>query len=158
MGGPNVLVKRIYNFWSLMGDHKSHVNRHFFINHNYGGCSVDAGLLAVVDKTDVCKDHWVGGDKKKLGSSFPRFLYTRTNGCKWSDKNCVKEADTFTISVLEGHACDANQGKGPCSHVCNKNGKNAVCSCPAGLKLAANERTCVKPHPCDANKGKGPCS
>jgi len=51
------------------------------------------------------------------------------------------------------HPCDKNKGKGPCSHECSTVGKNAVCSCPSGLKLAANKRTCVKPHPCDVNKG-----
>jgi len=153
--GPNVLRKTTYNFWSMMGHTASLVqgSRHFFINHNYGGCNVDNGLIVVVDKPDACKNTWVGGDKKPLGNKSPRFLYTRTNGCKWSDKNCVKEADTFTISVLEGHPCDANQGKGPCSHTCKNNGKNPVCSCPSGLKLGADKRTCSKPHPCDVNNG-----
>ena len=48
--GPNVLRKTTYNYWSVMGHSANHVQRHFFINHNYGGCNVDNGLIVVVDK------------------------------------------------------------------------------------------------------------
>ena len=48
--GPNVSRKTTYNYWSMMGHSAKHVQRHFYINHNYGGCKVDKGLIVVVDK------------------------------------------------------------------------------------------------------------
>ena len=34
--------------------------------------------------------------------SFPRFLYaTNPDGCNMADVGCLKEADMFTISILE---------------------------------------------------------
>ena len=36
--------------------------------------------------------------------SFPRFLYaTNRNGCNMADVGCLKEADMFTISILENY-------------------------------------------------------
>jgi len=94
--GPNVRTRHNYNFWSSTGDATN--KRHFFLSKNYGGCNNDAGLICVADRVDACNGHWMGG---KGWNSFPRFLYSSsTNGCKWRDTNCAKEADVFTISAL----------------------------------------------------------
>ena len=36
----------------------------------------------------------------------------------------------FPFSSYLAHPCEANKGKGPCSHTCNRVGKKAVCACP----------------------------
>ena len=58
---------------------------------------------------DVCKGVWMGG---RGWESFPRFLYaSNPNGCNMADVNCMKEADLFTISVLEEENPFADYGK-----------------------------------------------
>merc|ERR1719244_1279322 len=52
--------------------------------------------------------------------------------------------------------CEKNNGKGPCSHTCSTVGTKEVCSCPPGLQLGADKKTCAKN--CEKNNGKGPCS
>merc|ERR1712142_978706 len=51
------------------------------------------------------------------------------------------------------HPCDTNNGKGPCSHICNRSGAKPVCACPPKLKLAADKKKCIPKHPCEINKG-----
>jgi len=97
--GPNVKANLRYNYWSAKGHERgSAVNRHFFVNKNYGGCGKDFGMLCVMDGIDTCRRTWMQG---KGWQSFPRFLYSsKTNGCLFKDPNCMKEADVFTISAL----------------------------------------------------------
>ena len=41
------------------------------------------------------------------------------------------------------HVCDRGNNAG-CSHVCNKDGKKARCSCNKGFKLLPDKMTCEK--------------
>lgn len=46
-------------------------------------------------------------------------------------------------SVLAPNPCAANEGKGPCSHMCLINhNRSAACACPHLMKLAPDKKTC----------------
>ncbi|XP_062621811.1 uncharacterized protein LOC134283371, partial [Saccostrea cucullata] len=93
-----------YNYFGITSD--NHLDRHFMINRNYGGCGVDVGWLVVTQGT--CCD-W---DKH---STRPHIVYscgsTRT---KWLDhgfRGCT--ADEFAIYVDAQDKCRIPQCSEP---------------------------------------------
>merc|ERR1711915_889296 len=96
--GPNVKKNVGFNYWKMIGHTRNPgLQRHFFVNRQYGGCGADIGMLVVSDTLDACHTGWMKGEGWE---SIPRFLYaSRPDGCNWHDTECAKEADIFTISV-----------------------------------------------------------
>lgn len=49
----------------------------------------------------------------------------------------------FNYSVLASNPCAANEGRGPCSHMCLINhNRSAACACPHLMKLSSDKKTC----------------
>ncbi|KAG9261064.1 low-density lipoprotein receptor-related protein 1B-like [Astyanax mexicanus] len=79
---------------------------------------------------------------------------TLTKASKWTGANVTviqkTSAQPFDLEIVHPsrqpqtpNPCEANRGKGPCSHLCllNYNG-SAACACPYLMKLSTNNRTC----------------
>lgn len=82
------------NFFSVIGHHD--LNRHFFMEHQYGGCPNDMGWFVAIDmvnppctwENNPCKHQW------------PCFLYTLNNKiANWNKPQDVGIADSFGIFV-----------------------------------------------------------
>ena len=59
------IISSTQNYFSIRGDQRfraeNNIDRNFFINKNYGGCTVDAGWLVVISgKDDNCA--WAQGE------------------------------------------------------------------------------------------------
>ena len=49
----------------------------------------------------------------------------------------------FRYSILASNPCAANEGRGPCSHMCLINhNRSAACACPHLMKLSLDKKTC----------------
>lgn len=84
-----------YNYFSIEG-HLG-INRHWFVNNNYGGCGRDAGHFIALDgQSGVCS--WENG-RSGAGSPTTGFYYsnaaTRVN---WNT-SAVGVADTFVVTA-----------------------------------------------------------
>jgi hypothetical protein len=60
------------------------INRHFFINRNYGGCGIDKGWLLVVDATVA--NHGACKYDKLPGMKYPYILYGPNNSVAHYEK------------------------------------------------------------------------
>ncbi|XP_071164274.1 uncharacterized protein [Mytilus edulis] len=102
------------NFASINGD--AGLNRRFFLQRNYGGCSNDAGWFIVVEG-DACS--W-----ENLSGSKPYFIYS--NAASYEKQVDMDMAEVFAISV-DMQDCLPN----PCSNgaVCTDEGLTFSCDC-----------------------------
>lgn len=49
----------------------------------------------------------------------------------------------FHCAITAPNPCAANDGKGPCSHMCLINhNRSAACACPHLMKLSSDKKTC----------------
>lgn len=49
----------------------------------------------------------------------------------------------FHYAILASNPCAANEGRGPCSHMCLINhNRSAACACPHLMKLSLDKKTC----------------
>lgn len=49
----------------------------------------------------------------------------------------------FPCTILASNPCAANEGRGPCSHMCLINhNRSAACACPHLMKLSLDKKTC----------------
>ena len=85
------------NFFSIAGD--AGIDRHWFINNNYGGCGVDVGHMVVVDgRAGSCG--WETGRTPAFGPN-RGFLYSTGNTeLNWNPANNVGIADVFAVFVI----------------------------------------------------------
>jgi hypothetical protein len=86
------------NFFSIAGD--SGIDRHWFINNNYGGCGNDVGQWVVLDRRTtsyVCG--WEENRDHLVGSADRGFLYAPgTQEANWNNAN-VGIADVHAVFV-----------------------------------------------------------
>ncbi|XP_071179140.1 uncharacterized protein [Mytilus edulis] len=84
-----------FNFFSMNGDQT--VDRHFFINRNYGGCANDKGWMVVIDTADAnyrpCKFD------KLPGKAYPYILYGPDQQMSHYDYGLYAVADMMVISL-----------------------------------------------------------
>lgn len=87
------------NFFSIAGD--AGINRHWFVERNYGGCGVDRGWMVVLDNTSgggfVCD--WSTA-YNPAGNGNRGFLYSNLSvNTNWNDTNSTGVADLFAVTV-----------------------------------------------------------
>ena len=86
------------NFLSIAGD--AGIDRHWFINNNYGGCGIDVGQWVVLDRRTtnyVCS--WEENRDQVVGSADRGFLYAPgTQEANWNNAN-VGIADVHAVFV-----------------------------------------------------------
>ena len=81
------------NYWSIDGYIVSgHYNRNFFINRNYGGCSVDNGWVVVIGRDDSCGSNWQYHSEGDI-------LYSIENTYQNYYAGNVGNADVFLVIV-----------------------------------------------------------
>lgn len=84
------LMSQSHHYFGITGDHV--LKRHFFINHNYGGCHMDAGWFVAVDKANPPCD-W----EKEEG--FPIFMYSDSDVFENWTKGKFAKADAIAVYV-----------------------------------------------------------
>lgn len=84
------------NFFSIAGD--AGIDRHWFVNNNYGGCGADVGTMVVIDgRTGSCS--WETTRTDDIGSLTRGFLYSlATTEVNWNG-TAVGVADVFAVFV-----------------------------------------------------------
>lgn len=83
------------NIFSIDGHNSPSVNRHFFMEHSYGGCPGDLGWFVAVDMARPTCD-W---EKKRVPHTFPAFLYSSTDKMVNWNTASVGVADCFGVFV-----------------------------------------------------------
>lgn len=85
------------NFFSIAGDPGN--QRHWFVQNNYGGCSVDRGWMVVLEaRSGPCT--WDNTGRLALGDTTRGFLYsTLTSHGNWNISSEYGVADVFAVSV-----------------------------------------------------------
>ncbi|MCP5152318.1 MAG: hypothetical protein H6983_14160 [Ectothiorhodospiraceae bacterium] len=87
------------NFFSIAGD--PGIDRHWFINNNYGGCGSDVGHLVVIDGDGSQPCSWETGRLGSVAGGSPNraFLYsTASTEVNWNGSS-VGVADVFAVFV-----------------------------------------------------------
>ncbi|MCW8891378.1 MAG: hypothetical protein OQL20_12030 [Sedimenticola sp.] len=84
-----------HNFFSIAGD--DFYDRHWFVNRNYGGCSVDVGHMVVIDSDGSQPCGW---ETNRLVND-RAFLYSTTAiNENWNQTNGdIGLADVFAVSI-----------------------------------------------------------
>ena len=79
------------NYFSIQGDDKTHytLERRFFMNNYYNGCSLDMGWFIAVDSYDTCT--W------GQTTDYPLFLVSGSD--KKSTLSSMQTADVFAVFV-----------------------------------------------------------
>lgn len=55
---------------------------------------------------------------------------------------------SISLSLAAPNPCAANEGRGPCSHLCLINhNRSAACACPHLMKLSSDKKTCYGKFP-----------
>lgn len=76
-------------------------DRHWYVNHNWGGCGIDRGWFVVLDGTTapnyVC--NWEDIGAGALGSNSRGFMYSTLGGYQNFNNSTIGIADTFAVSV-----------------------------------------------------------
>ncbi|MCK6544734.1 hypothetical protein L6R52_02620 [Myxococcota bacterium] len=85
----NDLTTETQNFWSPRGDEG--IRRHWFVNRNYSGCSVDAGWLAIIQGTSC------GWETSRPNS----ILYANASTYQNYTSGTVATADALVLMVRE---------------------------------------------------------
>ena len=83
-----------HNYFSIAG----HVNldRHWFVNTNYGGCSTDVGHIVVIDSDGTQPCQW---ETDALSATDRAFLYSASNMNENWTSGEIGAADVFAVSV-----------------------------------------------------------
>ncbi|XP_076106139.1 uncharacterized protein LOC143074675 isoform X2 [Mytilus galloprovincialis] len=84
-----------FNFFSMNGDQT--VDRHFFINRNYGGCANNRGWMVVIDTADA--DHRPCKYDKLPGKDYPYILYGPDQQLAVYDQGLYAVANMMVISI-----------------------------------------------------------
>jgi hypothetical protein len=85
------------NFFSISGD--SGINRHWFINNNYGGCPADVGQWVVLDRSASFACSWENNRLAGVGSADRALLYALGNQeVNWNGTS-VGVADVYAVFV-----------------------------------------------------------
>ncbi|CAH1246490.1 ADAMTS16 [Branchiostoma lanceolatum] len=153
------------NFFSVEGD--SSAKRSFYINHNYGGCNVDAGWLMVADEgpDGVCS--W----EKTPEDQAPLIMFSQVNTnvkfASETDEECLVDPTMRQDCGYQGIMQDECQQRGCCFDTSVSNaffcfykkagpnvgtadrmvisidvGNNVLCSCNAGETLSDDGTSC----------------
>lgn len=78
-------------------------NRHWYVNNNWGGCSVDRGWFVVLDKASGYVCNWENTGVVALGNVTRGFMYSTRAGLNPTHQNfnegTIGIADVFAVSV-----------------------------------------------------------
>lgn len=97
------------NYFSIAGHVE--IDRHWFINNNYGGCGVDVGQLVVIDGDGSQPCGW---ERNRLGGNDRAFLYsTQPTEVNWNGSTTVGVADVFAVFVTRDTPPNNNNGQVP---------------------------------------------
>ncbi|KAI8518000.1 hypothetical protein Bbelb_040170 [Branchiostoma belcheri] len=105
------------NIFSIRGT--LYAKRSFYINRNWGGCSKDAGWLAVADGGPLRICEWEQAPKDQL----PYIRFSKTTGYANYNGGDIVTADRMVIYI-------------------DTPGNNVLCSCPAGQSLSEDGTRC----------------
>ncbi|XP_013406644.1 uncharacterized protein LOC106171065 isoform X1 [Lingula anatina] len=75
-------------YFSIRGDIRSYLARHFFINKSYNGCGNDVGWLSVINRA---------GCPYEVFSSYPAFIFAPGHMAIRYTKETLAHADVFAI-------------------------------------------------------------